>query len=144
MFYLISGGIVALVLVSYILIDPKKKRLNVKDELVVITGGTSGLGLEIALECLRRGAKVILLARKTVDVSAHDKLKRFDGQVKSISCDVTKRDDLERTRNELFSLNVTLKVGCVIPMFICPNSTWSLIELSSERRTPLYILRNAV
>lgn len=101
MFYLISGGIAALVLVSYILIDPTKKRLNVKDELVVITGGTSGLGLEIALECLRRGAKVILLARKVINLKSHDKLKQFQGQVKSISCDVTKRDDLERTRNEL-------------------------------------------
>ena len=107
MFYFISGVIAALVLVSFLLIDPKKKRLNVKDELVVITGGTSGLGLEIALECLRRGAKVILLARKIIDVTAHDKLKQFEGEVKSISCDVTKRDDLERTRNELFSLNVT-------------------------------------
>ena len=107
MFYLISGGIAALVLVSYILIDPTKKRLNVKDELVVITGGTSGLGLEIALECLRRGAKVILLARKVIDVKSHDKLKQFQGQVKSISCDVTKRDDLEHTRNELYPVYVT-------------------------------------
>ena len=99
MYYFITGCTAALILISWILIDPKKPKLNVKNELVVITGGTSGLGLEIALECLHRGAKVILLARKIIDVKSHDQLKQFQGQVRSISCDVTKREDLDRTRN---------------------------------------------
>ena len=99
MFYFITGCTAALILISWILIDPKKSKLVVKNELVVITGGTSGLGLEIALECLRRGAKVILLARKIIDVKSHDQLKQFEEQVRSISCDVTKREDLDRTRN---------------------------------------------
>ena len=111
--YFIAGGTAALILISWILIDPKKPKLMVKDELVVITGGTSGLGLEIALECLRRGAKVILLARKVIDVNSHDEFKHFEGQVRSISCDVTKREDLVRTRNELSSYH---RICCVFYM----------------------------
>ena len=44
-------------------------------------GGTQGLGLSIANECIRRGAKVALISRKAVDVANYEgrskKLKLF-------------------------------------------------------------------
>ena len=97
-FLLFGAGSAVLLFLSWILIEPKKEELSVKNQLVVITGGTSGLGLEIAIECLKRDASVILLARKLLNVKSHDRLKHFEDRVKSISCDVTKREDLFRAR----------------------------------------------
>lgn len=35
--------------------------MKLKDKLVLITGGASGIGLEIALHCARRGARIVLV-----------------------------------------------------------------------------------
>lgn len=40
------------------------KQLDLQDKVVVITGGSSGIGKSIAAHCLRRGAHVALLARR--------------------------------------------------------------------------------
>ena len=51
------------------------------------SGGTKGLGLSLAEECLRRGANVGLISRKTIltDTLA----KNGPGKVKSYSADVS-------------------------------------------------------
>lgn len=39
--------------------------MNLKDKIVVITGGTKGLGLSLALACQRAGSLVVVAARST-------------------------------------------------------------------------------
>jgi len=46
----------------YILVT-KKKPKNINGKHVVITGGSSGIGLHLAIECAKRGANVTLIAR---------------------------------------------------------------------------------
>ena len=95
----IYGFVVLLVFVAWLLSEPKKKLLKVRDKCVVITGGTSGLGFEMGRECLERGAKrVVLLARNPLDPS-NNLFKLFPGRVESLSCDVTNREQLAQVRD---------------------------------------------
>ncbi|XP_055375143.1 3-ketodihydrosphingosine reductase isoform X2 [Condylostylus longicornis] len=62
------GIYVILALTIHILIYTlvtKKKPKDINGKHVVITGGSSGIGLHMAIECARRGASVTLLARRT-------------------------------------------------------------------------------
>lgn len=62
---LIGIGIFAVVLLfSSWLASPK--HYSLRDKVVVITGGSSGIGKAIAAELLKRGANVALVARRQV------------------------------------------------------------------------------
>jgi len=41
-----------------------RRAFSLRNRVVVITGGSSGIGLSLANECVKKGASVILLARK--------------------------------------------------------------------------------
>jgi 3-dehydrosphinganine reductase len=73
------------------------KRFAVKDKHVVITGGSTGIGLSIAKECVRRGARVTLMARsedKLVKACQEINAKRVNAQY--ACADVTSRESLEK------------------------------------------------
>ncbi|MGA7432674.1 MAG: SDR family NAD(P)-dependent oxidoreductase [Xanthobacteraceae bacterium] len=62
-----------------------------RDRVVVVTGGTSGIGREFALRLAAEGAKVIACARKEVTLS--ELHTRFP-QIEAIRCDVTVTPDV--------------------------------------------------
>lgn len=60
-----------------------------KDKVALITGGSRGLGLQIARELCNRGAKVCLLARDADELAnAKNDLARFKTEVLTIECDL--------------------------------------------------------
>jgi short-subunit dehydrogenase len=60
-----------------------------RDKIAIITGGSRGLGLQIAREICARGGKVALLARDTNELArAKAELDRFDTEVLTIPCDL--------------------------------------------------------
>ncbi len=68
---------------------------NIENKVVVITGGSSGLGEDMARHLAKLGAKVVLGARR------EDKLKSIvadiraqGGQADCMTCDVTVREDV--------------------------------------------------
>ncbi|MBV9233014.1 MAG: SDR family oxidoreductase [Candidatus Eremiobacteraeota bacterium] len=64
--------------------------------VVVITGGSRGLGLMLAREFGQRGARLAICARDEAGVGrAHDDLIGRGYEVLARSCDVRKRDDVE-------------------------------------------------
>jgi NAD(P)-dependent dehydrogenase (short-subunit alcohol dehydrogenase family) len=66
------------------------------DKVVLITGGSRGLGLVLARELLRQGAHVAVCARDTEELErARDDLSRFGGSVYATPCDVTDRDRVQ-------------------------------------------------
>jgi len=68
----------------------RKRRYSLAGKNVVITGGSRGLGLVLARECLERGASVAILARDKFELSrAHNDLTRNHYRVFAIPCDVT-------------------------------------------------------
>jgi NAD(P)-dependent dehydrogenase (short-subunit alcohol dehydrogenase family) len=63
------------------------------DKIVVITGGSSGIGLASAVEFLREGATVVVTGRTDDALSAA--AKTLGGTAVAIKADVTKASDME-------------------------------------------------
>ncbi|MGH7420298.1 MAG: SDR family NAD(P)-dependent oxidoreductase [Candidatus Rokuibacteriota bacterium] len=74
----------------------RRRRWELAGRTVLVTGGSRGLGLLIAEELLRAGARVAICARDrdTLD-RARTQLARHEGRVLAIPCDVSLRADVE-------------------------------------------------
>lgn len=74
---------------------PKLKRLE--DQVIVITGGTSGIGLATARRAAGRGARLILCSRNEREL--HETVADIEGSggtARSVMADVSNPDDVER------------------------------------------------
>jgi NAD(P)-dependent dehydrogenase (short-subunit alcohol dehydrogenase family) len=66
-----------------------------QDKVVLVTGGSRGLGLEICRRLVAKGAKVAICARTAEDVrAAVSELEQRGGQVFGMPCDITQPDDV--------------------------------------------------
>lgn len=65
-----------------------------RDQVVVITGGSRGLGFAMATELVARGAEVILLARDADELQ--EARAKLGPRAHPIRCDVTSRSQLSR------------------------------------------------
>ncbi|MEX2222933.1 MAG: SDR family oxidoreductase [Candidatus Rokuibacteriota bacterium] len=74
----------------------RRRRWDLTDRTVLVTGGSRGLGLLIAQELLRAGARVAICARDldTLD-RARTQLVSHEGRVAAIQCDVSVQEDVE-------------------------------------------------
>ncbi len=72
--------------------------MQLKDRIVLITGGSLGIGLAVAKEFLANEAKVVVCGRKqdVLDAAVNEVRKVYpEGDFTAIQCDVTKMDELE-------------------------------------------------
>ena len=68
----------------------------ISEQVIVITGASSGIGLATAKAAAARGAKVVLSARtRDALAQAVDEIKQAGGQAVFAAADVTQRDELE-------------------------------------------------
>jgi NAD(P)-dependent dehydrogenase (short-subunit alcohol dehydrogenase family) len=75
--------------------DPQLKR--VQDQVIVITGASSGIGLVTAKMAAARGARVVLVARNETDLRrAVDEIRRRGGRAIHAVADVAVAEDVER------------------------------------------------
>ncbi len=63
--------------------------------LAVVTGGSSGIGLELARECLKNGYDVILAADRNLD-SGMRALDSSGGEVEAVECDLATKGGVEK------------------------------------------------
>jgi NADP-dependent 3-hydroxy acid dehydrogenase YdfG len=94
---------------------------GIEGKVVVITGASSGIGEATARELARRGAKVVLGARRTDRLDALVAELRRDGHAaKSVKTDVTKLEDVQRlfklALDEFGRLDVWINNAGIMPL----------------------------
>jgi len=68
---------------------------NLKGRVAVITGASSGLGMQMTKAFAKQGAKVVILARRIERLEAlKKKLEKKGTKVLAIKCDVTSTEDI--------------------------------------------------
>ena len=85
---------------------PSKRaaRFSFKDKAVLITGGSRGLGLEIARILAREGAHLALVARNASTLeAARNELDQIGHRVLILPCDVRDQKEVERAVRETIS-----------------------------------------
>lgn len=66
-------------------------------KVVVVTGASRGIGRAVALECVRRGARVVLAARHEDALQqVADEVRQLGGEARVVVTDVTDRVQVER------------------------------------------------
>lgn len=77
--------------------------MNFKNKVVLITGASSGIGKESAIEFAKLGANIILVARRK------DKLEQIENELKKFhvltlicQCDVSKKDQVKEMTQSVF------------------------------------------
>jgi NAD(P)-dependent dehydrogenase (short-subunit alcohol dehydrogenase family) len=72
-----------------------RRAIDFAGRVVVITGGSRGLGLVLARQFAAEGAHLCLLARNEMDLArAREELAGSAGDVLTISCDIRRRSDV--------------------------------------------------
>lgn len=56
----------------------RKSRTNIRGKHVIVTGGSSGIGLWAAIECVRLGANVTIVARNVKLLGRNTKIVLMD------------------------------------------------------------------
>jgi short-subunit dehydrogenase len=70
--------------------------VDFKNQVILITGASSGIGKEAAIEFAKLGANIVLVARKKDKLEqAANELKKFDTSILVCQCDVSKRDQVK-------------------------------------------------
>ena len=104
--------------------------------VVVVTGGTSGIGFAIVGRFLADGCRVALVARKAEHVErALDVLGRDEDRLVAEAIDVTRRDDvagfIDRVRKRWDEIAVLVNNAGISPKRKDPDAPW-LVQTSLE------------
>ena len=76
----------------------RSRRIDFAGLVVLITGGSRGLGLVLAREFGRHGARVVVCARTEGDLArARQDLVQNGVDALAVACDVTRRDESTRS-----------------------------------------------
>lgn len=82
----------------------RTRRMDLNGAVVVISGGSRGLGLALARDFARHGARIVLLARDDQELArAREDVMRFGNEVLALPCDVRFAPEIERAIREVVS-----------------------------------------
>jgi NAD(P)-dependent dehydrogenase (short-subunit alcohol dehydrogenase family) len=75
------------------------------NKIVLVTGGSSGIGAAIASEFAKRSCRVAITARDPQKLgTAADKMSQNGAHVRAIACDVTRREQVRQLRDSIREL----------------------------------------
>ena len=85
-----------------------------KDKVAIVTGGGTGIGLAIAEELVKGGAKVVIASRKMerLQVAAKGLSHDYDAEVIPLTCNIRKTEEVEQLFDQV--LEKYGKVDCLI------------------------------
>ena len=119
-----------------------------RNRSVVITGGSRGLGLALAEEFLRAGARVALLARDAdeLDQARSLLLERVTGEIITLNCDVTQRTELARAFEQVEGVfgGVDILVNNAGAITVGPFETMDRDDFAGVLELQVHSIVNAV
>lgn len=76
--------------------------MNYANKVVVITGASSGIGEESAIEFAKRKSKIVLVSRnkQNLEVVA-EKIRKYNSEFLVYPCDVSKKDEVEKMSRDI-------------------------------------------
>ncbi|MEX0937118.1 MAG: SDR family oxidoreductase [Pirellulales bacterium] len=106
-----AGGVGAYFLYRWAM--RRKRTFSFRDRVVVITGGSRGLGLVMARQFAAEGARLAICAREEDELSrAADELRSYNVQVAAVECDIARPEHCRRffatVRDELGPVDVLI------------------------------------
>ncbi|KDO36513.1 hypothetical protein CISIN_1g030328mg [Citrus sinensis] len=107
-----------LLLLLYLIVRPKPVRIPIKDRHVFITGGSSGIGLALAHQAAKEGARVSILARSGEKLEeAKQSIQLATGiEVATYSADVRDFDAVKTALDEAGPVDVlVVNQGVFVP-----------------------------
>ena len=85
--------------------------MDLKDKVVVITGGSSGLGEAVAYQLADLGSRIILLARTEKDLKrVTDQINKKKGQADYFVCDITDLNHVKTTISQIVNKYKTIDI----------------------------------
>ena len=96
----LAGGVAAGLLAARTAIR-NRHAISFDGRVVVITGGSRGLGLVMARQLVREGARVCLLARDTEELERASRQFPHDAEILTIRCDVRRRADVRHAMDRV-------------------------------------------
>ncbi len=116
----------------------RRRRVELRGRAVLIAGGSRGLGLALAREFGRRGARVAICGRDADTLErARQDLAGRGIEVQALACDVGNRDQAFRTVEDLAArlggLDVLVNVAGVVE--VGPLETMTLADFDEAMRT---------
>lgn len=126
---LAAGGAVTMNLLR------RKRRVDLNDRVVFITGGSRGLGLILAQQFIDEGARVAFCARSEKEIERAVEQLSFGGaKVHGYRCDVTRRveveDTIKRIEAELGPIEVLVNNAGIITLG--PVETMTIEDFERE------------
>lgn len=106
----------------------KKRQISFRDKTVIVTGGSRGLGLEMARLLAEEGANLAICARDADELDrAKSELRQYDVVIYTEVCDITEKQQVER-----FVENVHQHVG---PVDVLINNAGVIVVTPYEHAT---------
>jgi len=119
----------------------KSRAYNLRDKIVLVTGGSRGLGLVIARQLVRENARVVICARDADELErARQDLASLGAEVMTVACDLTVQAEVEemvrQVRSQLGGIDVLINNAGVIQ--VGPSENMSLLEYEEAMKAHFY------
>jgi NAD(P)-dependent dehydrogenase (short-subunit alcohol dehydrogenase family) len=138
-------------LAAGVLRGARRRRFTFRDKTVLITGGSRGLGIEMARLFAEEGAQLVLVGRNASTLeTARAELEKFGSRVLTIPCDVRRQEDMTsavmETIRHFGGLDVLINNAGIIQ--VGPSEEMTLKDYEDAMAThawaPLYAIMAAV
>src|SRR5437879_11242557 len=115
----------------------RSRRMDFNNKVVLITGGSRGLGLVLARDFIREGARVAICARDIDELEGAQQQLSPEGQVLAVQCDITDPDDVHRMVESVYSYfeNIDVLVNNAGVISVGPIDVMTIEDFDEAMRT---------